>query len=163
METEKQNDFEVQSFELNNEYRSTNSYTSTYLKENTKIGGWLSFFLFCVVAGGLVSVIFAYINFSSRTNNSNMFFDLGDLLFAIMIFALACYTVYAFIERKPNAVFLARLYLIVIFASNLLIALVGEYEESGIGSSYQVLRSLIWSGVWFAFILLSNNVKQEWF
>ena len=126
-------------------------YTSEYLKQNTEIHGWLSFFLFTVVAGGLLSVVYPLFTFNLAEYDNNIFLALADLLFGLMLFLLACYTFHAFVNRQPNAVFLAKMYIIAVFASNLLALIGGEYEPTGFGSAPRLVRSLIWSGIWFAF------------
>lgn len=135
-------------------------YTSEYLKQNTKIQGWLSFFLFTVVAGGLLSVVYPLFTFNLAEYDNNIFLALADPLFGLMSFLLACYTLHAFVNRQPNAVFLAKMYIIAVFASNLLALIGGEYEPTGFGSAPRLVRSLIWSGIWFAFLLNSNNVEE---
>ena len=52
------------------------------------------------------------------------------------------------------------MYIIAVFASNLLALIGGEYEPTGLGSAPRLVRSLIWSGIWFAFLLNSNNVEE---
>lgn len=135
-------------------------YTSEYLKENTEIHGWLSFFLFTVVAGGLLSVVYPLFTFNLAEYDNNIFLALADPLFGLMLFLLACYTFHAFVNRRPNAVFLAKMYIIAVFVSNLLALIGGEYEATGFGSAPRLVRSLIWSGIWFAFLLESNNVEE---
>ena len=135
-------------------------YTSEYLKQNTEIHGWLSFFLFTVVAGGLLSVVYPLFTFNLAEYDNNIFLALADPLFGLMLFLLACYTFHAFVNRQPNAVFLAKMYIIAVFASNLLALIGGEYEPTGLGSAPRLVRSLIWSGIWFAFLLNSNNVEE---
>ena len=135
-------------------------YTSEYLKQNTEIHGWLSFFLFTVVAGGLLSVVYPLFTFNLAEYDNNIFLALADPLFGLMLFLLACYTFHAFVNRQPNAVFLAKMYIIAVFASNLLALIGGEYEPTGLGSAPRLVRSLILSGIWFAFLLNSNNVEE---
>lgn len=135
-------------------------YTSEYLKQNTEIHGWLSFFLFTVVAGGLLSVVYPLFTFNLAEYDNNIFLALADPLFGLMLFLLACYTFHAFVNRQPNAVFLAKMYIIAVFASNLLALIGGEYEPTGLGSAPRLVRSLIWSGIWFVFLLNSNNVEE---
>ena len=51
-----------------------------------------------------------------------------------MLLALAIYTIYAFLQRKPNAVYLAKVYIAAVFISNVITLFSGEFEESGMGS-----------------------------
>lgn len=135
-------------------------YTSEYLKQNTEIHGWLSFFLFTVVAGGLFSVAYPLFTFNLEEYDNNILLALADPFFGLILFLLACYTFYAFVNRLPNAVFLAKMYVIAVFVSNLLVLIGGEYEATGFGSAPKLVRSLIWSVIWFAFLLNSKNVEE---
>jgi hypothetical protein len=135
-------------------------YTSEWLKNNTVIRGWLSFFLFMVVIGGLFGVAYPIFTFNLAEYDNNILLALSDPLFGLMLFLLACYTFHAFLKRQPNAVFLAKMYLIAVFASNLLTLIGGEYELTGFGSVTRLVRSLIWCGIWFAFLLNSTNVEE---
>ena len=77
-----------------------------------------------------------------------------------MLFALACYTIYSFCKRKPDAVFLAKMYVIVTFASNILALINGEYDETGLGSLPRIIRSLVWGIIWFLYLSYSEQVKD---
>lgn len=135
-------------------------YTSEYLKENTTIRGWLSFFLFTVIVGGLISVGYPLLTFNLTEYDNNLILALADPLLGLILFLLACYVFYSFIKRKPNAVFLARMYVIAVLVSNLLSLLLGEYEQVGMGSVVQLVRSLIWSCIWLIFLSQSSNVEE---
>ena len=60
-----------------------------------------------------------------------MFWGLEDWLF---------YTILAFLNKRSNAVFLGKSYLIIIFLSNLLLLLGGDYGDYGWGSLPQILN-----------------------
>ncbi len=134
--------------------------TSDYLKETTSIGGWLAFFLFTIVAGGLVSAIYPIATYNVTEYDDNTILAVGDVVFGLLLCALAFYTLYAFIQRKPDAVFLGKTYVVAVFASNLLSLFVGEFEPSGIGSFSQVIRGLTWGGFWFTYLCVSNQVEE---
>ena len=95
-------------------------YTKEYLKHNTEIRGWLSFFLFSIIVGGLISFIYPIITYNSQEYSGSVFLSIADPIQGAMLFGLACYTLYSFINRETNAVFLAKTYLVVIFVINLL-------------------------------------------
>lgn len=48
-----------------------------------------------------------------------------------------------FLNKRSNAVFLGKSYLIIIFLSNLLLLLGGDYGDYGWGSLPQILKALI--------------------
>ena len=135
-------------------------YTSDYLKENTNIHGWLSFFLFAITLGGIFSVVYPIATFNPSEYGGSNILALGDVFLGIMLFGVAVYTVYSFIQRKPNAVFLGKTYVIAVFATNLLSLLGGDFATSGFGSLPQIFRSLVWAIIWFSYLCLSNQVQE---
>lgn len=135
-------------------------YTTEYLKQNSEIRGWLAFFLFSIMAGGLLSFIYPLVTYNSQDYSGSFFLSITDPVQGIMLFGLACYTLYSFIARQPNAVFLAKTYLVVIFLNNLLMVLIGNYEQSGLGSLPQLIRSLVWAVIWFIFLHQSTVVQE---
>ena len=135
-------------------------YTKEYLKQNTEIRGWLSFFLFSIIAGGFISFIYPIITYNSQEYSGSFFLSIADPVQGFMLFGLACYTLYSFINRETNAVFLAKTYLTVIFIVNLLLVIIGGYEQNGLGSLPQLIRSLIWAVIWFIFLHQSTVVQE---
>ena len=135
-------------------------YTKEYLKQNTEIRGWLSFFLFCIIAGGFISFIYPIIRYNSQEYFGSFFLSISDPIQGIMLFGLACYTLYSFINRETNAVFLAKIYLVVVFLNNLFLVIIGGYEQNGLGSLPHLIRSLIWAVIWFVFLHQSTVVQE---
>lgn len=131
-------------------------YTKEYLKKNTEIHGWLSFFLFVTVIGGALSMIFPIVTYNPAEYIESIF----DVVLGVMLFGIAIYTLYAFIQRKPNAVFLGKTYVVSVFATNLIVLLVGEFEPSGLGSLSQTIRGLVWGVIWFSYLCLSKQVHE---
>lgn len=135
-------------------------YTNEYLKENSEIRGWLSFFLFTVFLGGLFSALYPIFTFDPSEYDGSSFLALADVGLGVMMLGLACYTIYSFIKRQPNAVFLAKMYVVVVFVSNLLLLIEGDFSDYGLGSLPKILRSLLWSIIWFVYLLYSKVVEE---
>lgn len=135
-------------------------YTCDYLKENTSIHGWLSFFLFAITLGGIISVIYPIATYNPLEYGGSTFLAMGDVVLGILLLGVALYTVYSFIQRKPNAVFLGKTYVVAVFASNLLSLLGGDFATSGFGSLPQIFRSLVWAIIWFSYLCLSSQVQE---
>jgi len=135
--------------------------TADYLKENTSISGWLSFFLFSIFVGGLISAVVPLAQYQSTLEEyGSAYLVWCDLSLGIMLFALAIYTLVSFCNRKPDAVFLAKTYVCVAFATNFIVLLGGDYDESGLGSFPRIVRSLIWGVIWFIYLCRSNKVEE---
>lgn len=134
--------------------------------ERKQVRGWLSFFLFVVGFGALLTLVLTCANFSWEE------YDLGlgtfavwlgmslDFLFALGLVALACYTIHAFLYIRPNAVFLGKLYVIVIFLSNVLLLAAGDLEDVGWGSFSQIIKALTLSTIWFLYLCFSSQVAD---
>lgn len=137
--------------------------TSEKLKATTKIHGWLGFFLFQVVAGGLLSAAYPLLTIDKDFHESygeSYILAMADVVEGILLFALAVYTVCSFSSRKPNAVFLGLSYTALCMFLNLFALMCGNLEPTGIGSASHLLRSLIWGGIWICYLLRSNQVNE---
>ena len=132
-------------------------YTSEWLKSNTQIKGWLIFFLLAIFVGGLISAISSFTNFNAADYGGNIWIGAVDIFIGVCLFAIAIYTIYAFIQRKPNALFYGRLYVFLVFTTNIISAFGGDLE---FGTVKQVVRGVIWSIIWFFYLLLSNQVQR---
>lgn len=150
---------EESAVEINESTVETSILTAEYLKANTEIGGWLSFFLFSTYAGGLISAIYPIATFNPVEYGSTML-AISDVVLGILLCVLAFYTLYSFCQRKTNAVFLGKLYIVITFASNLLLLFAGDYESKGMGSLPQIVRSLFWGIIWFSYLCVSRRVNE---
>lgn len=134
--------------------------TGENLKKTTEIHGWLTFFLFAIIIGGLVSFIYPIATYNPSDYEGSEILAWGDIVLGLMLLALSVYTVYSFYQRKPNAVFLGKTYVVAVFATNLLSLFGGDFESSGLGSMPQIIRSLIWAIIWFSYLSLSPQVEE---
>ena len=87
-------------------------YTSEWLKENTSVSGWLGFFLFALGIGGSLTLIMSVFSIKPEDYANNFFLICTDVVPGLCMFAISVYTIYAFVSRKPNAVFYGRFYVI---------------------------------------------------
>lgn len=132
----------------------------TYPDYDIKIHGWLTFFLFSIAVGGLFSALYPILTYNVTEYDGSHFLAICDVALGIMLFALACYVIYSFCKRKSNAVFLAKMYVVVTFTSNTLLLLGGGYEDTGLGSLPQIIRSLVWGIIWFLYLSFSEQVQD---
>lgn len=128
-----------------------------HLKEYTSIGGWLWFFLVSMVCGAILSVCFtipSVIDFIE--NEKNLPILLLDITIRVEGLIMIGYFCYAFVKREANAVFWARVYLYFRIAITIIITML-TVQDNEIGS---MIRTLIWSVIWFIFLEKSENVKE---
>lgn len=133
-------------------------YTSEWLKENTNIHGWLLFFFFAIAIGGIISAVYPIATFNAADYAGNMWLGAIDIILGIGMLAIAIYTIYAFTQRKPNAVFYGRLYVVLVFVTNI-ISLIGN-PDAGLGGVKQTFKGIIWGIVWFLYLLYSEQVQE---
>lgn len=132
-------------------------YTSEWLKSNTQIKGWLIFFLSVISICGVGSVINAFTNFDAADYGGNVWISVVDVFIGVSLLVVAIYTVYAFVKRKPNALFYGRLYVILVFVTNIISAIGGDLE---FGTLKTAISGVLWSIIWFFYLLLSNQVQR---
>lgn len=134
-------------------------YTSEWLKSNTEIHGWLSFFFFAIILGGIISAIYPIATYNAADYGYNGWLGAVDVFTGLSMLGIAVYTVYAFTHRKPNAVFYGRFYVILVFVTNI-ISLIGGVDENGLQNTTQVVRGIVWGIVWFLYLLFSDQVQE---
>ena len=134
--------------------------TSEWLKANTEIHGWLSFFFFAIIVGGLISAIYPIATFNAADYAGNFCLGAVDIVTGLLLLAVAGFTVYSFTNRKPNAVFWGKIYVALVFLTNLFVLIGGATEETGLQSASQVVRSVIWGVIWFLYLTFSDQVQE---
>lgn len=144
----------------------TQNITPLTPQKDRQVSGWLSFFLFVVGLGAAITVVTSIADFSLDAYDIGVgdFFiylvALIDIVYVLGIGGLALYTILAFLNKRSNAVFLGKSYLIIIFLSNLLLLLGGDYGDYGWGSLPQILKALIFGIVWLVYLCLSEQVSD---
>lgn len=134
--------------------------TSDKLKQTTEIHGWLSFFLFAVVAGGLFSLVSSIATYNPAEYGGSTILALTDVVFGGLLCVVAFMTLYAFCKRKADAVFLGKTYVVAVFASNLLSLFYGDFDSLGPRGFSQVIRGLGWGIIWFSYLCVSKQVRE---
>lgn len=128
------------------------------LPSDEKIHGWLKFFLiFFVGIGSIASLIISIATFEA---GDNFWISSSDIVFATIYLVTAVLTLVAFHKRDTDAVFLAKTFVVLCFASNLL----GLFATDGqVGSDKiitRLIRSIIWCCIWFIYLCNSNQVES---
>lgn len=128
------------------------SYTSKWLKENTSIKSWLSFFLTIVLLSGIFNAIYPI---ATQSSSFSAFLNAVDVILGLLGSGIAIYTVYAFIQRKPNAVYSAIMFVVIMIMTNIIDILGNENVIIVI----RLIR-ILWGGGLIAFLLNSKQVKE---
>ncbi len=135
-----------------------------YEDVDNPMGTILSIFLFVLSLGGVVSLVYPFLTFNLSDYSGSLILALGDIFAALLYVGMCGYTVYSFVKRKPNAVFLGKACIMYSFVTNLFIFVVGifnEFDETGFYSSVRLGSSLIWGVIWFVFLCVSSEVEDR--
>ena len=127
--------------------------------------GWLKLFFLVI---GVWGILTPKIGFTS-VSLSDFDFEwgywhtvIGPVCGGIMLVGLAVlafYTIWSFYQTKPNAVFLGKAYLILLFITNFLIFMFVEDEQTRSDIFYILPNSLFWVVSWYLYLLFSKQVK----
>lgn len=122
------------------------------------IHGWLLFFLIVFVGIGSVgSVILNLVTFES---GENFWMSSSDVVFSLVYLVTGIFTIIAFHKRDTDAVFLAKTFVVLCFASNLLGLFTMDGESSNTKVVTSMIRSIIWCCIWFIFLCNSKQVER---
>ena len=161
-ETEEVSDSDFETTDVHSDAggESTPKITREYLKVNTRIHGWLVFFFVAILVGATISLVYTLATFDFDEYGRSVSLALFDILTSALLLVVAVLTVVAFVRRNSDAVFLGKMYIVAVFAINMFTLIMGGYEESGVGSLSQLVRSLVWGVVWFCYLTFSEQVKR---
>ena len=130
--------------------------TSEWLKANTKITGWLVFFLSVVMGFGGLSRSLSLIAVNMSDCNNNYCIAAIDIFMGVALLSMSLYVIYSFLNRYPNAVFWAKTNLILIIALSLLGLVTGQAEEEKIAA----VSGLLGVGLWLLYLICSRQVQE---
>ena len=126
-------------------------------KSKGAISGFLAFFVYWVIP---LSTVVTLVNNIICWDQNTAY---GPVMTAWVIVFLAfyvyfqSYTVYGFVTRKPDAVFLSKYQLIVVALFNVLSLIGGTVEDEMV---VRLIISLIWAVIWFVYLTVSEDVKD---
>lgn len=158
----KKNEDKSESFEeniVNDANNTTIQYTPELLKQTTEIHGWLVFFLFAMTLGGIISAIVPIVTLDIAEYAGSWSLAFSDIIQGLMLLGVAIYADIAFCKRLPNAVFIAKIYVLLIFITNVLSLIGGDFDNTGLNTASQALKGVIWGVVWFLYLCFSEQVK----
>lgn len=127
-----------------------------------EIHGLFAFFLyFAVPVGAIATIISFFANYNSADYAGSRCLKAFDIVYLIFYLYFAFYTIYAFIKRKPDAVFFAKYLLIVLFLSNLVVLFTGSTDNGMMNNVGRLIGSLIWSVIFYVFLSTSEDVEDR--
>ena len=95
--------------------------------KSAKLTGFPAFYIYFALPIGLIWTLVSLItSFSAESYAGNRFLMAGDIVLWFFYFYFSIYTIYAFVKRKPDAVFFAKYQLIMVFLTNLLVLIGGR-------------------------------------
>lgn len=119
-----------------------------------KFGFWLKLFLFGICAGGIVYMLVPLV----VPSNSEVV-TVGRIVLGVMRCILAFYTLQAFRSRKPDAVFLAKLCLIIPCLFDIILWVTGESGTAGMEGLQEVVKGTVAYIIWFVYLCVSKRVE----
>ena len=132
-------------------------------EENSEpeIEGFLAFFVYWIIPIGLVlSILSLIIQWDTISACGPMMIAFEIAFYAFYTY-FQIYTIYGFVKRKPDTVFIAKYQLIVLVAVNLLVVFSGVVDESNIlENTPRLCVSIAWSVVSFIYLCLSKHVED---
>ena len=148
-------DERVESTAKNGDVKSKKNQVA-YLDPDVEIHGFLKFFLFVIFIGGLFTAVASIMTYNVEKNVSGYLFALGYVIWGILFFFLACYTIFSFLTRKPNAVFLGKTLACVQFATQLMNLVFG----GAVGNPFAIIVSLVYPLAFFLYVAFSEQVQD---
>ena len=133
------------------------------VEDGESIHGWLVVFLWLGIgAGVLLSVLNFFVEMHALKSEGAL--ELSILLSSLLYLEIGVLvvtgilTIIAFYKRKDNAVSLAMTYIAMIVLNGIYILIIGNLSEDN--SIYpSAIRQFVWGGVWFAYLMMSSQVK----
>lgn len=122
------------------------------------ITGWLAFFLWVGLGGGGVVSLFTTIT-DIASNQYSLFYTLLHGGTTLILFSVACYAIWAFHNRRSNAVAVAKTYIAMVLIDGIFgVAAALIVADSELVTA--AMRSLVWVAVWYSYLRRSTQVEE---
>ena len=123
------------------------------------IRGWLKLFLVVLGIGGITTLIIPIIYFDINHYGNHYFLATLDLSLAAALCTLSFYAIYLFIKRRPNALYIATLYLVVCVLVNILFMLLSTDSQTQTSNIWRFITSFVWAAGWTIFLAYSKQAN----
>jgi len=139
-------------------------------KEHLKgIGGWLSFFIFTLIISLILNFIVGISDISTVSESGDIALIILDVILWLAFIGFNIYTIYVLVKVKENAISVAKMYVALVFLTNILGVIFAFFtggpiasEESYLDSSTIIIRSLIYSIIWFLYLIYSKRIENTY-
>ena len=131
--------------------------TAEWLKANTRIHGWFSFFIFTMALGGLLSFVYPVVSYNASDYLGSTLLGMTDVMMGVVLVVVALWAIASLCRRSPAAIFWAKFYTVLVLLTNG-IALWGG--EAGSGEMKMEVRGVVWGIVWFLYLTCSQQVQE---
>lgn len=130
------------------------------LAKSDGITGFLAFYVFWSIPIGIALTIVSLFLGAAQAAGSGIFMTLYAIAFYGFYFYFSAYTIYAFVKKKSDAVFIAKYQLIILFVNNLLVLFAGG-GDTMLDNPGRLGASLIWTVVFFVYLVMSDDVNER--
>lgn len=146
-----------------------NNITSEWLKANTKITGWLTLFLVLSVGvGSARSFLYQIKEYNAEDYGNNLCLGSVDIFISLSFLGMAIFIIYSFLNRKRNAVFWAKAYIILSILLNSLNLILNMNADADFideklkidHENYRLICSIMWGVIWFLYLTFSKHVQE---
>ena len=132
-------------------------------EDSDKISGLMAFYVYWAIPIGILMTILSFFIIPRDMGYyaGSVSLILHEVAIYGFYFYFAIYTIYAFVKKKPDAVFIAKYQLIIAFIFNLLTLISGDAPETMIDNVPRVIGSLVWGLIFFLYLTYSEDVKER--
>ena len=143
---------ECQDYKVSQEYvGQVHELEDKIQKDSGEISGLLAFYLYWMIPIGAAFTLYSLFNVP-LSYYPNMYLVAYEILNVVFFICVGIYTIYSFVKRRPDAVFMAKYHLVFVFVSNLLMVILDA-------ATWVNFIPLTWSSLLFLYMSISKVVK----
>lgn len=130
------------------------------VEKSVDISGFLAFFVYWSIPISIAATLISHLVNWRETAALGTFGVLFEIAFLAFYCYFEIYTIYGFVKRKPDAVFIAKYQLIILVVVNLFTVLIGAADEgSFLSNTPRLIMSVAWCAIFFVYLCMSEDVE----
>lgn len=141
------------------EAKADTPVTAEWLRSNTRIRGWLAFFMFGLLLSALWGLGEVFVTVDTSDCYGSIILSTVDVVTVLVLLVVAILTFVAFHRRWPSAVFWARFFLIYCLLCGILSLSLAQDEMSA-REFGQAIGAVFWSAIWLVYFCVSKQVSK---